>query len=189
MLRELAMARNVQSEAMEVIAMKPIRIVLCACAIPACSIEEHSNLEQSTTGSGSTSTLIGRGTFAGNFQFNRTEEGPTGEWEFEGEGKGDTDVIVQKITFQPGGHSGWHSHPGPVWITVLSGTMTFYDSDDPTCTPIVRSAGQGFLDGATVHAHIARNETGSVAENLAVVYAPSGQPFRFDAPAPGNCPF
>jgi len=28
----------------------------------------------------------------------------------------------------------------------MSGTMTFYESDDPDCQPIVRNAGEGYLD-------------------------------------------
>ena len=92
------------------------------------------------------------------------------------------------ITFQPGGQNGWHSHPGPVFISVVSGTMTFYESTDPSCTPIVRSAGQGYLDAGN-HAHIARNETAVPAMNVVTYLAPAGAPLRIDKPSPGNCPF
>ncbi len=96
---------------------------------------------------------------------------------------------MQSITFAPGSYSGWHRHPGPVFIQVVSGTMTFYEGDDPTCTPIVRSAGQGFLDVGD-HPHIARNETGQPAQNVVTYFAPPGATLRIDvAPAPGNCPF
>jgi hypothetical protein len=98
------------------------------------------------------------------------------------------DIAIQTITFQPGGQSGWHSHPGPVFIQVVSGTMTFYDSDDPSCTPVVRSAGQGFLDYGD-HAHMARNETSSVAQNVVTYFAPPGVPLRVDEAAPANCSF
>jgi hypothetical protein len=85
-------------------------------------------------------------------------------------------------------HSGWHSHPGPVFITVVSGMMTFYDSDDPACQPIVRTAGQGFLDTGD-HAHIARNESGAPAVNVVTYFAPPGAALRIDKPAPRHCPF
>lgn len=97
-------------------------------------------------------------------------------------------MATQLITFQPGGHSGWHGHPGPVFITVMSGTMTFYESDDPTCQPIVRTAGQGYLDTGD-HAHIARNETSAPAANVVTYFAPPGAALRIDKPSPGNCPF
>ena len=48
--------------------------------------------------------------------------------------KHDSDVYVVRNTVQPGGQSGWHYHPGPSLITVVQGTATFYDGDDPTCT-------------------------------------------------------
>jgi len=135
---------------------------------------------------GSTSTLLGRATFSqdDNFKVKRV----TGDWHVEVKAHPELDLAVQQIVFQPGGQSGWHSHPGPVFIQVVTGTMTFYESDDPSCTPIIRTAGQGFLDVGE-HAHIARNETGSTATNVVVYLAPPGAALRIDQPNPGNCPF
>ena len=70
----------------------------------------------------------------------------------------------------------------------MSGTMTFYESDDPKCQPIVRTAGQGYLD-AGEHAHIARNESGAPAINVVTYFAPVGAALRIDEPKPNNCPF
>jgi hypothetical protein len=139
-----------------------------------------------TLSSGSSSTLLGRATFSqdGNFKVKRI----TGDWHVEVKAHPELDLAVQQIVFQPGGQSGWHSHPGPVFIQVVSGTMTFYESADPNCTPIVRSAGEGFLDVGE-HAHIARNETGSTATNVVIYLAPPGAALRIDQPNPGNCPF
>src|SRR5215207_9202280 len=39
-------------------------------------------------------------------------------------GSGTASTPLGRGTFQAGGHSGWHSHPGPVFIQVLSGQMT-----------------------------------------------------------------
>jgi len=141
-----------------------------------------------TPGEGSTSTLLGRGTFHQAFKVKR--EGLVGrqDWSVEVEAKPALDVATQMITFQPGGHSGWHSHPGPVFITVMSGTMTFYESDEAGCRQIVRTAGQGYLDEGT-HAHIARNETGTPAVNVVTYFAPPGAALRIDRPAAGNCHF
>ena len=137
-----------------------------------------------TTSSGSQSTLIGRATFAERFHVKRKTDG----WHMDIKAKDPVDVAVQTITFQPGGQSGWHRHPGPVFIQVVSGTMTFYESDDPRCAPTVRTAGQGYLDAGD-HAHIARNESGAPATNVVTYFAPPGAALRIDAPAPGNCPF
>jgi hypothetical protein len=151
-----------------------------AAAIPAA-------LVWATPGSGSSSTLLGRGTFDEAFKVTREVNSAT-DWEVEVEAKPALDVATQIITFPAESHSGWHGHPGPVFITVLSGKMTFYESDDPACQPIVRTAGQGYLDTGD-HAHIARNESGAPAVNVVTYFAPPGAALRIDKPAPGNCPF
>jgi hypothetical protein len=138
-----------------------------------------------TPPSGTTSMLIGRATFEEEFKVKRAG---VDDWEVEVEAKPALDIAVQKIVFQPGAHSGWHSHPGPVFISVVEGTMTFYESDDPTCAPTVRHAGQGFLDVGD-HAHVARNETSEPATNVVTYLVPPGALLRIDEPSPGNCPF
>jgi hypothetical protein len=141
-----------------------------------------------TASSGSSSTLLGRATFGNPLEETFKVKRITGEWHVEVKAKPTLDVAIQRIVFQPGAQSGWHTHPGPVFIQVVSGAVTFYESDDPECEPIVRSAGQGYLDVGE-HAHIARNETGTVAENLVTYLAPPGAALRIDADTPGNCPF
>jgi hypothetical protein len=143
---------------------------------------------QFTMSSGSQSTLLGRANFGDAADPTFKVKRISGDWHAEVKAMPNLDIAVQRIVFQPGGHSGWHRHPGPVFIEVVTGTMTFYMSDDPTCAPIVRSAGQGYLDVGE-HAHIARNESGAPAENIVVYLAPQGAALRIDAPDPGNCPF
>jgi hypothetical protein len=141
-----------------------------------------------TLGSGSASTLLGRATFSDPSEDNFKVKRRTGHWQVEIKAKPALDIAVQSIVFQPGSQSGWHSHPGPVFIQVVSGTMTFYESNDPKCRPIVRTAGQGYLDVGD-HAHIARNETAAPAQNIVTYFAPPGAVLRIDQPNPGNCPF
>jgi quercetin dioxygenase-like cupin family protein len=138
-----------------------------------------------TSGSGTQSTLVGRATFDDPISVRRVGDD---KWKVDIKAKPALDVAVQSIVFQPGAQSGWHSHPGPVFISVVSGTMTFYEGDDPDCEPVVRHAGEGFLDVGD-HAHIARNETGEPATNVVTYFAPPGAALRIDQPAPGNCPF
>ena len=140
-----------------------------------------------TVSSGSQSTLLGRATFGDPSDQTFKVKRISGGWHAEVKATPNLDIAVQRIVFQPGGQSGWHRHPGPVFIEVVTETMTFYMSDDPTCAPIVRSAGQGYLDVGE-HAHIARNESGAPAENIVVYLAPQAAALRIDAPAPGNCP-
>ena len=105
--------------------------------------------------------------------------------------KGDSDVYVVRNTVVPGGQSGWHYHPGPSLITVVQGTATFYDSDDPTCTPRVFPAGSGVIDDSVdaSHVHLLRNEGTGNLITVTMQIVPAGAQRRVDAPAPGNCPF
>src|SRR5256885_14657201 len=126
-----------------------------------------------TLSSGSQSTLLGRATFGDPSDPTFKVKRISGDWHAEVKATPNLDIAVQSIVFQPGAQSSWHTHPGPVFIQVVSGTMTFYMSDDPTCTGIVRTAGQGYLDLGE-HAHIARNETTAPAQNVVTYFAPPG---------------
>jgi quercetin dioxygenase-like cupin family protein len=143
---------------------------------------------QATMASGNAATLLGRATFTDPndpvFKVKRITDG----WHAEVKAAPAFDLAVQSIAFQPGGQSGWHRHPGPVFVQVISGVTTEYKSDDPTCAPIVHAAGQAYVD-AGEHAHIARNESGAPATVLVTYLVPPGAALRIDAPAPGNCPF
>lgn len=100
------------------------------------------------------------------------------------------ETVIQQVVIAPGGHTGWHSHPGPAVVLIKSGQMSFYDSEDPTCTARTYSVGEAFIDSGQGHVHIARNE-GSVNLEVWVTYfdVPTGGAFRIDAPNPGNCSF
>ena len=140
-----------------------------------------------TPGSGVTGVVFARGSF--------TE---STDIKFKvGEGKREVihvpraqETVVQRIDVAAGGHTGWHSHPGPVVVVIKSGTMSFYDGDDPTCTVKTYSAGDVFIDAGQGHSHIARNETGENLELYATYFdVPVGEPFRIDMPDPGYCQF
>lgn len=97
-------------------------------------------------------------------------------------------INVIRYTITPGGVFGWHQHGGPLWATVISGNLTVYHGDDPTCTGEVYPAGSVFMDPGN-HTHNARNEG---TENLVVLVTfmlPEGGAPRVDVPNPGNCAF
>ena len=165
-----------------------LTMVSVACERTATDAQTPLNGPSYTVSSGSQSTLLGRANFGDPGDQTFKVKRISGDWHAEVKATPSLDMAVQRIVFQPGGQSGWHRHPGPVFIQVVSGTMTFYESDDPTCAPVVRTMGQGYLD-AGEHAHIARNESGAPAENIVVYLAPPGATLRIDAPDPGTCPF
>ena len=128
--------------------------------------------------SGVTPTLLARGTYD-SFKV-ASMNGPA---MFKAEAKAPIDVVVRRHDYAIGGSTGWHAHPYPVFITVISGEVTFYERDDPTCSPVVVTAGHGYVDSG--HGHIGRNESGQPAVDISVIMAPVGQPFRIELDAPG----
>jgi hypothetical protein len=108
-----------------------------------------------------------------------------------------SDLYVQRNTWDPGAchcipTTGWHTHPGPSLVIVTQGTVTAYDGDDPTCTPMVyaaNTANNSFIDPGDGHVHIIRDESGKVAQTIAVQLIPSGATRRQDVKDPGNCSF
>lgn len=82
------------------------------------------------------------------------------------------DLVLRRHTYAVTGTTGWHEHPGPVFILVTKGTLTYYDYDDPDCTPHRLSEGKGFVDDG--HGHLVRNESGAPAEDVSVIMAPAG---------------
>jgi quercetin dioxygenase-like cupin family protein len=113
---------------------------------------------------------------------------PASEWQARLKTQGHSDVYVVSNKFAPGGTTGWHSHPGPSLIFVVSGTISNYHGDDPSCTPDTYSAGSGFVDAGGDDVHMLRNNTGSAAETVAVQLLPKDAPRRVDVPtAPQPC--
>ena len=101
------------------------------------------------------------------------------------------DVVVQQITIAPGGHTGWHTHPGNAMAVIKSGTLTIYDGDDPSCTGRDFGAGQVYLDPGRGHVHFGRNLSVTTPVEIVVTYldVPLGGSVREDAANPGNCAF
>jgi hypothetical protein len=129
--------------------------------------------------SGVTPTLLARGTY----DSFAVKSNPQGPGMFKAASKAPIDVVVRQHSYAARGSTGWHSHPYPVFVTVVEGQVTFYDYDDPTCTPVVVSAGEGYVDSG--HGHIGRNETDEPARDISVILAPVGGVFRAELAAPG----
>ncbi|HMI98388.1 MAG TPA: cupin domain-containing protein [Gaiellaceae bacterium] len=129
---------------------------------------------------GVTPTLLARGTY----DAFKVKSAPGSPVEFKAKAKSPIDIVVRKHDYAVGGYTGWHSHPGPVFITVAQGQLTYYEYDDPSCTPHVVTAGHGFVDNG--RGHMVRNESGQPAQDVSVIIAPVGGAFRgeLDAPNP-----
>ena len=131
-----------------------------------------------TPPAGYTPTLLAKGSTA------RALTEQVGGMKFQADGP--VDIYSVHATFDPGGTSGWHSHPGPSLVIVKSGTATFYHGD-PGCPKEVVLAGTGFVDGGH-DLHVVRNEGNVDLVTVVVSLMPAGFARRIDEPAPANCP-
>lgn len=100
---------------------------------------------------------------------------------------GVSDFYVVDNKFNPGDSTGWHQHPGPSLIFVVNGTVTNYESGDPTCAPHTYSKGSLFVDSGGKDVHMLRNESSAAAETIAVQFLPTGSTRKTPAPEPPNC--
>src|SRR5215218_4982024 len=105
--------------------------------------------------------------------------------------KSSVDFVTQQISIAPGGTTGWHSHPGPVLVTVKSGALTLVYADDETCQGRTYRAGESFVDRGDEIVLTALNRSTENLEIWATYLVPGkpGAPARIDAPSPGTCPF
>ena len=125
-----------------------------------------------TQQTGVTRTELGRGKVASNY----TVKGSDG-----------TDVVVQKVTFEPGATAAWHTHPGAETAIVAAGTLTIINGHDPKCATSEYAAGQVWL--GTGHVHQAKN-LGKEPVQIVVTYfdVPAGGAVATPAERPGHCP-
>ncbi len=116
----------------------------------------------------------------------------TGKWGLHLKTLDDTDIGADRLTVAPGGFSGWHAHPAPVFVTVTQGSIVWVDGSNPLCTEHTYNIGESFIEDAYA-VHNVRNASNSAsAEFVAIVIKPEGfvgPAFRLDRPEPNNCAF
>jgi quercetin dioxygenase-like cupin family protein len=99
---------------------------------------------------------------------------PANVWRAKLKTHGTSDLYVIDNTFAAnGGTSGWHSHPGPSFVFVVSGTITNFMSDGDHCMQQDYSAGQGFVDEGGDHVHMIKNNGSVAARTIAVQFLPA----------------
>jgi len=106
-------------------------------------------------------------------------------WRAKIKTKGTSDLYVIDNTFAAnGGTSGWHSHPGPSLVFVVSGTITNYMVHGRHCMEEEYSAGQGFVDEGGDSVHKIVNNGTDPARTIAVQFLPAGATRRIDIDEP-----
>lgn len=101
-----------------------------------------------------------------------------------------TDVVMVEVRLEPGGTTGWHTHAGPVAVTIDSGTARLYQPSGhgrhATCDGETVPSGSGFFEqGSDVHVLV--NEGTSPLVAHATFFLPHGAAPQTDADRPAAC--
>jgi hypothetical protein len=105
---------------------------------------------------------------------------------------GKADVFIQHARLGPNEATAWHTHPGPVFVEVVAGSLTYEDASHGKCRRLTYTAGEGFFDrgGGHVHRAIAGPEirAGVGADFYPVFVLPPGsENHLIPATAPEEC--
>jgi len=99
-----------------------------------------------------------------------------------------TDIVMAQITVDPGGSSGWHSHPGGAIIVVKQGTPTVYRSIGGQCRSTTYGAGDAFIERPGEVDDVLNAGTAPYVLYVTFPRVPPGGSARTDEPDPGTCP-
>ena len=179
------MAKGVLAAALTVMKKKGLRVASLVALVALLIAGWHLVKVKASPSSGLIRTLVSRGTFD-RFMVNTARDDDNGKATFQymARAKPGMDLEVDIHNYEPGASTGWHKHPGPVYITVTSGELTFYEVDDPTCSPKVYKAGQGFVDYGSGHIGF-NKDPNNPASDVTVAITNVGGAFRIELPAPG----
>ena len=141
-------------------------------AIASTAIVPAAALASPPTGPAIGSEIFVTGTLEGDVQLNSDR--------VKFQTKEDTLVRVQKLTFPAGSATGWHHHPGVVFVTVASGTLNLAHSD---CSSHNYGPGDAFTEGEA-RVHNASSPGGAVAYVTYVSSSIDPPVFRIEDPVP-----
>jgi quercetin dioxygenase-like cupin family protein len=92
---------------------------------------------------------------------------------------GPSTVTIQDGAYASGGQNGWHSHPGIVIVTLISGSVEWFNAN---CDKKVYKAGDSWTEGSQTHAFRVLGTTG--VHLSAVFIIAKDQAYRIDKAAP-----
>ena len=126
------------------------------------------------------SPVLATGTHNSDIETHGRFETSNGEFRVSLRTEGPSTVVMQDAAFSPGGHNGWHSHAGMVAVTLVAGSIDWYDED---CKKTSYKAGDTWTEGSQVHYF---KSTSPVNLHLFSTFTiAQGSALRIDEPAPG----
>ena len=129
--------------------------------------------------------LLAVGNQSANMHARGTAETSTGEpFRIRLETEGPATVSIQDFSFAgstatQASQNGWHSHPGMVVVTLLSGSIRWYNEN---CEPSDYKAGDSWVEGSQLHAF--RVTSAIPVHGIAAFVTAQGQALRTDEGAP-----
>jgi quercetin dioxygenase-like cupin family protein len=104
---------------------------------------------------------------------------PTGNFAAAIATTGPATVLIQDGAYTSNGINGWHSHAGVLAITLVAGSIEWYDEN---CNAKSYKAGDSWTEGSAIHAFKVTSTT-NIHLLTAFIIAP-GSATRIDEPAP-----
>ena len=100
---------------------------------------------------------------------------------------GRADVFIQHARLAPNEATIWHTHPGPVLVEVVRGSVTYEDALHGECRHLTYNAGEGFFDRGFGHVH--RAVAGPQGADFYPVYLlpPGSETHILPGTAPEEC--
>jgi quercetin dioxygenase-like cupin family protein len=93
------------------------------------------------------------------------------------------DFFVQHVRLGANAPTGWHTHPGPAFVMVVKGALTYEDA----CIRQTYGPGQGFVDRGFGHVHRAIAGPDGVDFYVVYVLPPGSATHVIAADPPANC--
>jgi hypothetical protein len=138
-----------------------------------------------TPSSGLASQLLGRGTAQDDFYLSLGDPARGREAAVRCGSGSRCDVAVVRATLEPGGFTGWHSHPMPSLVVVRAGTLTMLEPKGGRCASRTFTAGQAFVHPAGLHNFV--NPGTTQLEFFVAYFAPPAAGLLIDGPAAPEC--
>lgn len=101
------------------------------------------------------------------------------QWSVRSDTRSPSTFVFQDLTFLPGAHTGWHSHPGQLLVTVAEGSIEWYDVQ---CTKHLYKTGDFFTEND--QSHYVRNVQAVNARVMITFVIARGHARRTDLSAP-----
>ncbi len=99
-------------------------------------------------------------------------------------------MVTARVTIQPGAVFPWHTHPGPVLISVVSGDFVYTLAED--CIDRWYAEGSALIDAGFGNIHSAYNPSETVVTEVIATFlgVPDGAPVTVlaEGPDPDVCP-